>query len=82
MWQDFVLTIGSIIFIIALIPSVLSKDKPALFTSIITSSVLIVMAIVYFSLSLYFTAVTTFITGILWGVLAFQKIQKWILCRR
>jgi len=73
LWQDGVLTGGSIIFVIALVPSVMSKDKPALSTSLMTGSVLIVFAFVYLTLSLWFSAVTTAITGMLWFILAAQK---------
>jgi hypothetical protein len=74
LWQDLVLTGGSTIFVIALIPSVMSKDKPASSTSLMTGSVLIVFAFVYLTLSLWFSAVTTAITGVLWFILASQKL--------
>lgn len=74
LWQDGVLTGGSAIFVIALVPSVISKDKPALSTSLMTGSVLIVFAFVYVTLSLWFSAVTTAIIGILWFILATQKL--------
>lgn len=75
-WQDIVLTAGGVIFIIALIPSVLSKDKPALSSSIMTGTVLIIFAYVYFTLSLWFSTLTTAITGIIWFILAAQKLKK------
>ncbi|MDO8583168.1 MAG: hypothetical protein Q7R51_01420 [bacterium] len=76
LWQDWVLTLGSSIFIIALLPSVLSKNKPALSTSLMTGAVLIVFAIVYLTLFLWISAVTTFLTGGLWFVLAIQKYSS------
>lgn len=72
-WQDVVLTAGSIIFIIALVPSVLSKDKPALTTSLMTGSVLAVFAIVYATLSLWLATVTVASTSLTWFILAYQK---------
>ena len=72
-WQDLVFTIGQIIFIISLIPSIISKDKPALATSVITAIVLFVFAYVDFSLSLYFASVAVAATGVGWTVLAYQK---------
>lgn len=75
-WQDIVLTAGTVIFIIALFPSVLSKDKPALSTSIMTGTVLIIFAYIYFTLSLWFSTLTTFITGAIWFILAAQKLKK------
>jgi len=72
--QDYILTIGSLIFIIALIPSVLSEHKPALSTSVSTMAVLYVFAGVYVSLHLWLTTVTTFLSGTMWAILA---VQKW-----
>jgi uncharacterized membrane protein len=73
LWQDIILTGGSIVFIFALLPSVLSKDKPALATSLATGIVLIVFALVYFSLHLWMAGVTNSITSLLWFILALQK---------
>lgn len=72
-WQDFVLIIGQIAFTISLLPSIFSKDKPALTTSLISGVVLAVFSIVYITLSLYLAAVGTAATGSLWFILAFQK---------
>lgn len=75
-WQDLILTIGSIIFTLALIPSVMSKDKPALSSSLLTGAVLLVFAGVYASLALWFSMVTTVITGLVWLLLAYQKFSR------
>jgi hypothetical protein len=72
-WQDVVLTAGSIAFIIALAPSILSKDKPALATSLLTGTVLAIYAIVYVTLSLWLTAITVAFTSLTWFILAYQK---------
>lgn len=58
-WQDFVRAIGGVVFVIALIPSVLSPDKPAFTTSILNAAVLFSFAVVYVSLELWFAAATT-----------------------
>ena len=73
-WQDVVLTIGQVIFIIALFPSILSKDKPALQTSMVTSAVAFSIAVVYLTLSIPFAAISAALNGALWFVLA---VQKW-----
>lgn len=75
-WQDLILTIGNVIFIIALVPSILSKDKPAILTSILSFLVLMSFAGVYVSLSLWASAVFIFITSILWLILAIQKYNS------
>lgn len=75
MWQDYIFTIGSFVFIIALIPSILSKDKPAIASSISTALVLTIFSFTYFSLSLWLTTITTAGTAMAWHILAFQKYR-------
>lgn len=75
-WQDIVLSIGSLILAAALLPSVLHKDKPALSTSLMTGSVLLVFTVTYSSLGLWYATATTFLTGLLWLILALQKISQ------
>jgi len=76
LWQDWVISIGGVIFAIALIPSVIGQDKPALSTSLMTGTVMITFAVTYFTLSLWFSSVTIFIGGSLWLVLAVQKYRQ------
>jgi len=72
-WQDIVLSVGSWIFTIALIPSVLSKDKPALSSSVMTASVLTIYVVVYITLSLSMSAASTALVAAMWYTLAIQK---------
>lgn len=75
-WQDIVFTIGSLAFTAALWPSIRSKDKPALHTSLMTAGVLFIFAITYLSLSLYFSTIATVLTAIAWAILAIQKYRQ------
>jgi Flp pilus assembly protein TadB len=74
--QDIILTIGSLILGAAIIPSVVSKHKPALLTSIMTGVVLLIFAVVYASLELWFTVATTTVTACLWLTMAVQKKRQ------
>ena len=77
-WQDIVLSVGQWVFIIALLPSVFGKDKPAFSSSVITGGVLGVFALTFATLSLWVSAFSTTLVSITWFVLAVQKylIQK------
>ncbi len=75
-WQDVVFTVGSLIFSVALVPSVLSKDKPALSTSLSTGVVLAVYAFTFTTLNLWFSTISVSITCIMWLTLAFQKYKQ------
>lgn len=72
-WQDLVLATSYIVFNIALIPSIIGKDKPNLKTSIITATFQIPCFIVYLSLSLWFSAALAALNFSLWATLALQK---------
>ena len=72
-WQDIVIAIGQWIFLFALFPSILSKDKPALTTSISTGIVLMVFTITYVLLSFWASAISTFLVSAGWFTLAIQK---------
>jgi hypothetical protein len=72
-WQDFVFTLGSLFFIVGLIPAIRSADKPPVKTSIITGFWLAVFAVVYTTLDLYLSASITAVTSACWWTLAIQK---------
>ena len=76
MLQDYIFTFGSLTFIIALIPSVISNNKPAITTSLLSGSVLVVFAVTYLTLQLFFTAGLTLVIALTWLFLAWQKYSQ------
>ncbi len=72
-WQDWIFTIGQIIFIFALIPTIRGKDKPAFSTSLISTLIILTFSATYFSLELWGSAIFALINAVCWGILAFQK---------
>lgn len=75
-WQDVVLGVGQALFVVALIPTILGKEKPALLTSLMTGSVLAVFTFVFFTLGLWLGMVSSFLTSLSWFILAVQKLKK------
>lgn len=75
-WQETVLTLGQIIFIAALLPSIFSKDKPEIWTSIVTGLVALSISITYLTLHIPFAAVSAFFNFVAWSVLATQKFHQ------
>ena len=72
-WQDAVLSVGAVFFIIALVPLVRSRfEKPPLFTSITTGAWLAVFAVVYATKDLPFACATTTATAACWLLVAWQ----------
>ncbi len=75
-WQETVLAVGQIVFIIALLPSLFSRDKPEIWTSIITGTVALSIALTYATMSLPVAAISAFLNFIFWSILALQKYRQ------
>ncbi|MDP2734609.1 MAG: hypothetical protein Q8P12_00185 [bacterium] len=75
-WQDIVISIGQWVLLIALIPSVTSKDKPALATSVLTGLVLTLFAFTFFTLSLLLSGASAALVAATWFLLAGQKYRQ------
>lgn len=75
-WQDIVLMIGNLALAIALVPSLRSKDKPHMHTSVGTGAILVAFTVVYASLGLYLGAVVVAITALMWLTLFWQKYRQ------
>ena len=73
-WQDIVLSVGSWIFIIALFPSLLGKDKPPVSTSFLTGGILLIYALTYITLHLWLSIASTGILALAWLWLGVQKM--------
>lgn len=71
-WQDKVFAIGEIVFLVGLIPSLLSDHKPAALTSFTTAAMLYSFLAVYASYGLWVTFVLGAITASIWAALGFQ----------
>ncbi|GAC1388081.1 MAG: hypothetical protein NVS1B7_7710 [Candidatus Saccharimonadales bacterium] len=74
-WQDVVLAVCIFGFNVALVPSVLSKQKPAIPTSVLTASFQVTILTVYINLHLWYSAVMSLINATLWSILGIQKYQ-------
>ena len=75
-WQETILAIGQVVFIIALLPSVFSSDKPEIWTSLITGSVALSIAITYATMKLPIAAISAFFNFVFWSILAIQKHRQ------
>lgn len=73
-WQDLVFALGSIVFIIALVPTIFSGKKPSIWTSVPTCLVLYAFALTYLEMGFEFAAATTFVSATLWDIIAIQTL--------
>ncbi len=74
-WQDIVISVCQICFVIALIPSIRSHHKPAYATSLMNAILVSVVTFCLFSLGLWFSGITAAMVGVTWAVLAIQKLE-------
>lgn len=72
MWQDLVISVVQIVFSAALLPSVFSKNKPNCFTSLFTFLGLCAMAFSLYTLCLFYSAIWTTVSALLWFILFLQ----------
>jgi uncharacterized protein with PQ loop repeat len=78
-WQDIILTIATIFLTYALIPQVIKgfktkKTAITFQTSLITFLGMYIVCFIYYTLNLYFSTITAFLTGTLWLILFIQSI--------
>lgn len=71
-WQDKVFSVGEVVFLTGLIPSLLSNQKPAWTTSIATAIMLYAFMVVHASYKLWVTFSLTFVTATIWLALGLQ----------
>lgn len=71
-WQDKVFSLGEVVFLTGLIPSLLSDHKPAALTSFATAIMLYAFMTVHASYGLWVTFSLTAITATIWLALGLQ----------
>lgn len=74
-WQDYVISISQIFFVIALIPSIRGQHKPDAITSVMFCTFVAIVGACLLSLELWISAATAFLGAIAWAILAVQKIK-------
>ena len=75
-WQDVVLSVGQLVFAVALVPAIRAKEKPPLITSVMSGLVLATFAVAFATLGLWFSAATVAVVSVLWLVVAYQTLRR------
>lgn len=73
-WQDAIFTVGSIIFIVSLLPALLAPVAMPLLTSIPTAIVLTAYSATMVSLKLKYSAIATGLSAVCWWLLALKVL--------
>ena len=72
MWQDAVFSAGTVIFILALMPTLLGPNKPSSITSVLTGTILLCFGATYLTLGLWLSGFVAFLNAIVWLAIFFQ----------
>ncbi|TAH33465.1 hypothetical protein EYC59_05030 [Candidatus Saccharibacteria bacterium] len=72
-WQDVVLAISLLAFNLALVPSVVGKQKPRVATSLTTGLFIVPQLVAFASIKLWYSFAMAFINATLWFTLAVQR---------
>jgi hypothetical protein len=75
-WQDVVIGIGSVSFSLALLPAIWRRQPPPVITCALTTFWLWVYAVVFITLSLWFSAITGSVTALCWTILLYQASRS------
>jgi uncharacterized protein with PQ loop repeat len=81
LWQDIVLSIINIGFVIALIPQLIKVQKTKSAADFAWTSIifycfgLFAIGTVFITLNFYLTSIPYFVTGLMWGVIVMKKMQ-------
>lgn len=76
-WQDYIFSVGSLIFILALLPVLKTAEKPPVKTSLQTGGVLLIYStICYTTMHLWYSFATTLLLAVMWLVIGFQRWRE------
>jgi tellurite resistance protein TehA-like permease len=77
-WQDAVISVGSVVFTIALIPQlkdcIYNKAIVNVWSASMTSIILFIYCITYYTLSMYIAAIP--LTATVWGMIAMYSFKN------
>lgn len=71
--QDIILALMSVLFAVALVPSITGNNKPEKATAIFSAGAAAVIAVTYFTMAMPFSTAAAAVTAGLWTILATQK---------
>ena len=75
-WQDWVFTVGGLVMLLTLVPTIRGEQKPAVATSVGNVGIVLVFAGAFVSLGLWFSVVMNIFIAIAWAILGFQRWRQ------
>lgn len=75
-WQDYVISGGQWLFILALLPALRAKEKPPVFTSLLTAAIVSSFSYAFATLALVMSTFSSAIVAVMWYLLAYQKWRQ------
>lgn len=75
-WQDILIMVGCFVLGFALLPSILSKEKPARSTCLMSFIILASFSVAFATLGLWLSLVAEVFVTVMWLVLLIQRRTK------
>ena len=75
MWQDYAMAVTQGILTIGIMPMILHKNKPTLWSSVPTCIGMAVIAFTISTLGLWFSATAAAFASLFWGILVYQRFS-------
>ena len=76
MWQDWVIAACQWGFALALVPTLLGDQKPEVVTALMTAILAAVVAVTLFTIPLFWAAIATASTSVIWFVITVQSVRQ------
>lgn len=70
---DLIFAVGGLILAAGLLPSVFGPEKPALATSLVTGSIILIYSVTFMAMGLWISGSINLVQSILWVTLAVQE---------
>lgn len=76
MWQDAILSVGTLALAVFLLPTLYATAKPPLATSIPTAAILLAFTVTHATLGLRFASAATALMTVEWAALSAQRYRQ------
>jgi 4-hydroxybenzoate polyprenyltransferase len=76
MWQDWVIAACQWGFAVALLPTLFGDRKPEVITALMTAILAAVVALTLFTIPLFWAAIATGSTSVIWFIITAQSVRQ------
>ncbi|MEK6878205.1 MAG: hypothetical protein AABY22_01280 [Nanoarchaeota archaeon] len=75
-WQDIVITVCQLLFMVSVIPMITGPHKPPFISCLMTCILLIILLITFMTMNLLFVTLLTVVETVIWFIILFQVWRR------